>query len=282
MAIGSQEWIEQSLARLEQLEQQREKHEKALETAIDGEALRENSEAIDKLDEEIKSLYAALEAVAEEEDEAPEDEEAGQSAVTNQFSREADAEIGDSQSTPAAIPVADPPLGSPFDGPPASPTAATTSDVGDLGSPFGGPPAAVEPAPAINPDFASTYAGDDDIKVKGGAGKWILIGLVVVGAAGGGGYYYYNQQQKNAPPPPVEKGPVQVIEAGEVPPDSEGPQGAKGADVDKTPVQDIKGGNKGGGNKGGGGGGGGGKKVKKKTKKNNNEVDLSNGNDPLG
>lgn len=281
MAIGSQEWIEQSLARLEQLEQQREKHEKALETAIDGEALRENSEAIDKLDEEIKSLYEALEAVAEEEDEAPaQDDDSVQAAVTNQFSREQDAEIGDSQSTPAAVPVADPPLGSPFGGAPASPAAASSGD--DLGSPFGGAPAPVEAAPAINPDFAATYAGDDDIKVKGGAGKWILIGLVLVGAAGGGGYYFYNQQKKNEPPPPVEKGPVKVIEAGEVPPDSEGPQGAKGADVDATPIEDLKAGKK---KSGGGGhkntGGGGGKKVQKKTKRTD-EVDLSNGNDPLG
>ena len=73
MAMGSPEWIEDSLARLESMEQERDTLEAALESATDSGVLRMHSEAIDRLDGDIKQVYGTLESVAGEEEGKAED-----------------------------------------------------------------------------------------------------------------------------------------------------------------------------------------------------------------
>ena len=75
MEVGSPEWIEASLAKLDVLERQRGEHEAALESATDPLTLKQHNDALERLDAEIKSLYAQLEAVAGEEEEQDEDDD---------------------------------------------------------------------------------------------------------------------------------------------------------------------------------------------------------------
>ncbi|HEY0139030.1 MAG TPA: hypothetical protein VGB85_33315 [Nannocystis sp.] len=66
--MPTEDWIQESLARLESLEEERNRHEAALETSTDPAALRMNAQAIERLDAKIRSLYAELEAAAEQGD----------------------------------------------------------------------------------------------------------------------------------------------------------------------------------------------------------------------
>ena len=66
--MPTEDWIQESLARLESLEEERTRHEAALETSMDPAALRMNAQAIERLDAKIRSLYAELEAAAEQGD----------------------------------------------------------------------------------------------------------------------------------------------------------------------------------------------------------------------
>ena len=255
MSIGSQEWISESLARLETLEQERDAHEAELERANDADALRAHSEAIDRLDEEIRRLYAALEAVAAEDDDAEADdaEPADEATATNEFQREAanpmdpsgNAPFGASQPTDLlpsepASPFAAAPA-SPFAAAPASPFAAAPA------GPFAAAPgqvasAATEPAPGFAPaaDFAD-YASemDDEISSGGGKGKWLVAALGVAAVAGV--VAWTQMGRAPAAPAPVATSPaeVQVIKASAVPPDTQGPKSAEGADVSQTPEREY-------------------------------------------
>jgi hypothetical protein len=273
MAMGSPEWIEESLARLESMEQERDEHEKALESTADADALRMHSESIDRLDEEIKQLYAALEAVAEEGDDEEEEDDVDDVIRTSPFERD----------EPAAAPAPEP-----EPEPEPAPAAAPVEDLPD--DPFAVPSAAAAApaaaAPAAAPAFADPApmamdAGFDEPK-GGGAGKWIVLVVLLVGG-GAGGFFYWKNQQKAAAPPPAAPAEAKVIEATAVPDDTQGPRGAKGQEgVTKTPDRDLsKGGKRRGGGGGGGGGGsrggGGGK-----SKGNGKAIELKAGDDPLG
>ena len=66
--MATEDWIQESLARLESLEEERSRHEAALETADDAAALRMHAQAVERLDAKIRALYAELEAAAEQGD----------------------------------------------------------------------------------------------------------------------------------------------------------------------------------------------------------------------
>ncbi len=264
MEVGSQEWIEHSLAKLEELEQERDHHEQALETAVDADRLRVHSEAIESLDEEIKALYAQLETVAEDEETAEDPDEA---AATNEFQRdEATAEASPAETSAVEAAGADDdalpdnPFGTPASAPPLASGFGESSGFGDPGGGGFG---------------TDDGAYDFDPPKSGGAAKWVILGLVVAGG-GVGGYLYLNQQKAPEPEPaaPTE---VRVIEAKAVPEDTQEPKAAEGADVDRTPglERDKKRG-------GGGGGGGGGRRANNKKKDDGTKIKLSDSDDPLG
>jgi len=264
MEVGSQAWIEHSLARLEELEQERDDHEQGLETASDADTLRIHSEGIERLDEEIKALYAKLESVAEDEDEADPDD----AAATNEFQRDADvaaatpAETSGAQSAPADE-LPDNPFGAPAA---AAPVASGFGESSGFGEPSG----------FDDPGFGSPSTADYDLDPpKGGAGKWIVLGLLVAGG-GVGAFMYLNQKQEPeaAPAAPTE---VRVIEAKAVPEDTQGPKAAKGADVDRTPgMADSK------KTKRSRGGGGGSNNNNNKKDSGGKKIKLSDSDDPLG
>jgi hypothetical protein len=247
MEPGSPEWIEASLAKLEQLEQQRATHQQGVETVKEPMALRRHTEALGRLDAEIKALYAQLESFAEDDEE--EEEEEGELA------------------TPAATPErrteGDETLSAPHKA--AEPMVASTPPAAAISS---APPFVSMPAPS---------AGYDDDEPKGGAGKWIFLGVLLVGGLGAGGFFMM-QGQKKAADQPANDGSGEVIKAGEVPPDTEDLKAAKGADVDRTPLP-----NQGGGGAGTSGGGGGGSSKKDKKDDDKKVLKLDGGDDdPLG
>ncbi len=252
MEVGSPEWIEASLAKLEQLEQQRATHERAIETVKEPMALRRHTDALSRLDAEVKALYAQLESFAEDDEEEEQEaaEEAQESAVAETRTA-GDETLSAPHSAAMAMPMTM-----------ATPLAAPISHA----VPFTSPPASVS-APPI-----SSAALDDD-EPKGGAGKWIVIGLLLVGGLGVGGFFMM-QKNKAADTPAQGSGGSVEIKASEIPDDTEAPKAAKGADVDRTPVE-----NAGGGTGGSSGTGGSKKDTKKDTKK---EIKLNVGDDPLG
>jgi hypothetical protein len=269
MEIGSPEWIQASLENLEVLEQERDEHEAALEEATDADALRVHSEAIDRLDDEIKTLYAQLESVAEDEDDEP--ASVASSVRTAEF-RSEEEDPADPAEPVAATPVA------------AEPAAAEPE-----ASPFGGAPSSppAEPAPSMTTsssfDASTDTSYDFDPPAKGGAGKWIVVALLVLGAAGGGGWYYMNKIKAPEPAATQDPGPTQVIKAAAVPEDTEEPNFAKGKDgATSTPTQDFsKGGKRRGGSGGGGGGGGGGGSKGKGKGKSGHSISIAGGDDPI-
>jgi hypothetical protein len=272
MAMGSPEWIEQSLARLEGLEQERDAHEAALEAAEDAGTLREHSEAIDRLDEEIKRLYAALEAVAEEGEEGDEEEV----VQTNPLKRsEAPAAAAP---TPAPTPVH-------TRAPAPRPVGPPPEELED--NPFGPPSRAAAPAhsPAAAPAAPAIFAapepsydtGGDAEPGSGGALKWIAVLLLVVGGGAGGLFFLRGKPPKPAPAAPAA--PARVIDASVVPDDTQGPRGAQGQDgVTRTPDRELGGGGR---RRGGGGGRGGGGRGGKSS--DGKDIQLGGGDDdPLG
>lgn len=219
MQVGSPEWIEASIAKLEELEQERAEHEAAIETVKEPMALRRHNDALAKLDAEIKSLYAQLEQYAEEDED---EDEAETAAAVAAAAVPVPSTVGDEElSAPhrAAAPLTPPP---------STPLAA----------PIAHTPAAapVSVAPAMAP--APSYESDDDLK-PGGKGKWVFLGLLLIGGLGAGGFFMMQQNQKKTEEKPAaSQGDAAVIKAAEVPDDTEAPKAAKGADVDRTPVDD--------------------------------------------
>lgn len=271
MEMGSPEWIEESLARLESMEQERDQHEGALETATDADALREHSEAIDRLDEQIKALYEQLESVAGEE-ESEEADDVDDVIRTSPFERD---------ETPAAAepvaPVEDNPLAA---APAAAPAVEELED-----NPFGAPsrapssPAAAAPAASFAVDTPAVDTSYDFDEKGGGMGKWVVIAVLLIGG-GVGGFMFYKNQNKPAPVPtaPAE---ARVIEASTVPDDTQGPKGAKGADADRTPEREYTGGKR---RSGGGGGKGRTRNASSSRGKSSGKgaIELKSGDDPLG
>ena len=167
--MATEDWIQESLARLESMEEERNRHEAALETANDPATLRTHTQAIERLDAKIRALYAELEAAAEQgevNDAAGDDHEtdfSGDEAPASQietrlFRREdvaaqAVVKATEVATTPTASPFASPPTASPFaspsaglSAPAASPFASSAAPAvspfgaAPLSSPFGGTP----------------------------------------------------------------------------------------------------------------------------------------------
>lgn len=254
MEVGSPEWIEASLAKLEQLEQERATHQQAIETTKEPMALRRHTDALGRLDAEIKALYAQLESFAEDdEEEEPEDEELAAAVATPERRTEGDETL----SAPhiAAQPVI-----------PSAPLAAPISNA---------PAFVTPPAPVASVAMPAPSPSYDDDEPKGGAGKWIVLGLLLVGGLGGGGYYMMEMNKAPEEKPAQKDGAGEVIRAAEIPDDTEAPKAAKGADVDRTPVE-----NGGPGDSGGTSGGSSSKKNDKKDEKK--VIKLGDDGDPLG
>lgn len=253
MEVGSPEWIEASLAKLEQLEQQRAKHEHAIETVKEPMTLRRHTDELGRLDAEIKALYAQLEEFAEDD----EDEDEGDT---------------EAESAPLASPrtVGDDTLSAPHVAAPAMPASP-------LSAPISHAPAFVPasaPTPAAVPVAVAAPSYDHDDEPKGGAGKWIAIAVVVLAGLGVGGFFMMQKQKTDDQPAQNAGGSGEVIKAAEIPDDTEAPKAAKGADVDRTPTE-----NAGAGTNSGSGSSGSKKDTKKDTKK---VIKLGEGEDPLG
>lgn len=256
MEVGSPEWIEASLARLDLLERQRGEHEAALESATDPAVLKQHNDALEQLDSEIKTLYAQLEAVAGEEEEQDEEDADVAPHVTE----------GDDELSAPHMVASTPSLAAP----PTSPPVAIPAE-----SPFGSSPS----------EYGGYDAGglDDDLP-KGGGAKWAFVGLAAAIAMGVGGYFawqnYQAQQQKQqAKPEQVEE---IRIESAKVREDTEAPKAAKGGEATISPTAEgytTGGSSKSSGSSGSGSSGSSSKKGDEKKKK---PLEIGSSGDPLG
>ena len=141
-------------------------------------------------------------------------------------------------------------------------------------------------APLQQPGFGGSmttdFGGDldDDLKPKG---KGMVVGilLAVVAALGIGGYLFLADGDADKGPSTEETGPAKVIKAGEIPPDTQGPKGAKGAGVDSIEGSKFKEGTRpsGGGSRPSGGSNNSGSKAKKK--KTDEKTKIIETDDPL-
>jgi hypothetical protein len=206
MSAANEAWIQDSLARLEQLEAHRQR------LAATG-----RPDELAEIDEEIKSLYEVLEAAAAEE-----------ATAANQMPATAVAQAtwGDVPHpafgpapgmSPAAAPMA-----SPFESPFAAPAAAM-------------PAAAPSFAPA---SFESSAMMDDE--PKKGSGAILAVAVLALFAGGGAGWWFLARPQPVEMPPPAAPTEVQVFKAGAIPEDTQEPQVAKGGDADRTPTVTLK------------------------------------------
>jgi hypothetical protein len=218
MTATNEAWISDSLARLEQLESQRE------QLAASG-----RTDALAELDEEIKSLYEVLESAAEEEASAANNSPVPATSAASSVPHPAFGPTPTALAShaPAAVapaaaftPVASPVTQSPFDGAAASAPSRMSA------------PPSMMSAPSID-------SGDDD--VSGGGKGGLIAGLVVVLlAAGGGGWWYMNRAQSVPTTTEAPAGPAKVIQAGAIPEDTQEPDVAKGGEATRTPGITIK------------------------------------------
>lgn len=238
--MATEEWIQESLGRLESLEEERKKHEDALETASDPATLRMHTQAIDRLEVKIRALYAELEAVAAEADsDESASEEVEEASATELEPEPEPAPVRAAPAAPpAAAPFSSPPPAAPFGSPPASAPFGSAP-----ASPFGDAPAApFASAPVESPSLSAAASYDlDDTESTGSGGSKIglIIGLVVV--LGGAGAYFVlagkAAEEAPPPPPPTE---IKVIKSGEIPPDTQGPRAAQAGDISFTQGAQIK------------------------------------------
>jgi uncharacterized coiled-coil protein SlyX len=205
--MATEDWIQESLARLESLEEERSRHEAALETADDAAALRMHAQAVERLDAKIRALYAELEAAAEQgdgtdagssgddradvdSDDVDEDddlEDRGQQGAnveveTRLFRREdvAAQAAAVMQAAPVqAAPISSGPAAAPFGGSaPAAPFGGSSPVAAPFGgsapaAPFGGSAPAGSPfggsAPASSP-FGGSAPASTSFSSSSGAG----------------------------------------------------------------------------------------------------------------
>jgi len=245
---GSQEWIDESLARLEVLESERE-------------GLDDSDPDAARLDEEIGELYGRLESVAEGEGEAEEEE-----------AQVAEEPVYEAPEEPAYEPAAsapeddfdDDPFGSKVRG--AAPVAAASASNAELGG-FG--------------DGANqAITGSFDEIPKSGALKWVVLLLLAGGGVGGFMWWQGQQDAAAVEADSAPTGPGTVVQAVAVPEDTEDIKTAKGQDVDRLPGAEVKKTKKRGG--GGGGTRSGGSRTSKTKKGRDGKIELSNSDDPLG
>jgi len=339
--MASDDWIQESLARLEGLEAQLATAEAALESATDTDELRALSQQTEQLEGEIAALYQALEAAADDADDAGDDPAPASpvdsdDAPTGLFSREDLSNMAAAEGAPplpTSVPqpgqeqlpppqpqqpqqLQQPPqqgfgappqqqgfgappqqqgFGAPpqqqgFGAPPQQQGFGAPPQQQGFGAPqqqqgFGAPPQQQQGFGAPQqPGFGGAnvdYAGDldDDLKPKSkGPLIAILLGLAI--AAGIGGYIVLSGDSTTEP---VEEnsGPAKVIKAGDVPPDTQGPKGAKGAGVDSVEGSKFKEGTSRPNNGGSRPNNGGSSSSKTKKKKSDGKTKIVETDDPL-
>jgi len=204
-AAADEAWIQNSIERLESLEAQRE------QLAATGQTDR-----LAELDEEIRSLYEALESVAG-------DGDGGEPSANEVAPAVAAAPM-------AAAPMAAAPMAQPMGQQPMGQQPMGQQPMGQ--QPMGQPGM----APPMGMDGSADF--DDDIKPPRGPLPFVLIGLLVVGAGVGGFLMMNKNKTEEAKPAPT--GPATVIKAGAVAEDTQEPQVAKGADADRTKGTNFK------------------------------------------
>jgi hypothetical protein len=212
MTATNEAWISDSLARLEQLEAQREQLAQAGRT-----------DALAELDEEIKSLYEVLESAAENEDDAAANT-AGPAPAASvphpAFGPTPHIVQAQSAAAPAFTPAPEP-----F----AAPVAMQMQPEAP----------AFTPAPSFAPSMDTSSMVDDE---PSGGGKGAIIAVVLVLLVGGGAGAWWFMGRTPAPEPAAEPaGPAKVIQAGAIPDDTQEPDVAKGGNADRTPSITIKG-----------------------------------------
>lgn len=247
MEVGSPEWIEASLAELDDLERQHGELETALETSTDPAELRQQTAAIEALDAKIKGLYAQLEAVAEDDDPDPD------------AAAEDDGQVDAPEVTIGDDELSAPHLGATFAAaaaPAAAVAAVAAAPVAEpvaealaapAADPFGSPAPAADPFGSPAPAAASGGAGgfdapapvgfdDDDLKPKGGGAKWAFLGIVLAGGLGVGGFFAWkNMEAGKAQTKEGPAEPVTVIKAVDVPDDTEAPATAPSGEATISP-----------------------------------------------
>jgi predicted negative regulator of RcsB-dependent stress response len=223
MEVGSPEWIEASLAKLDELEQQRAKHETAVEAVNEPAALRQHTAAIERLSAEIKSLYAQLEAVAE--DDEAEDLEDGEGSPA--------ATQGDDELSAPHISAYDEPA---YGGAELSPPVVSAPLVGASDNPFSSPTTSATGGGGFGSGTPVPTSFDDDLKPHGSGGKWVFLLVVLLGAGGVGGYFaWQNTQAGKTDGAPTPSEPEVIIKAAEVPDDTEAPNAVQGGDATISP-----------------------------------------------
>jgi hypothetical protein len=297
--MATEDWIQESLARLESLEEERKKHEDALETATDPATPRMHTQAIERLEVKIRALYAELEAVANEsqtgagEDDGDDDgdgEEEGAGDPTHVFRPEdlARAAAPVAAAAPAPVTAAPTPVASrpaPAPAPMASPFGGapqpSVSPFGEapVAAPFGSP--AMESQPFSSSSAPSFDSGDVDSDGGGGGGAKIAIIVVLLAALGGAAYFFLGTKKEEPPPPTTAPTELKVIKSGEVPPDTQGPRTPKGTDINSTQGSQIKEDNRPRNTGGGGGGGSSTPSTTDKPKKKDPNAKIEHTDDPL-
>jgi hypothetical protein len=207
MSAANEAWIQDSLARLEQLEAHRQR------LAATG-----RPDELAEIDEEIKSLYEVLEAAAAE------DATAANQMPASAVAQAAWGEVPHPAFGPAPgmSAAAAAPIASPFESPFAAPAAAM-------------PAAAPSFAPA---SFESSVMMDDE--PKKGSGAILAVAVLALLAGGGAGWWFLARPKPVEMPPPAAPTEVQVFKAGAIPEDTQEPQVAKGGDADRTPTVTLK------------------------------------------
>lgn len=199
MTAAEQVWIDNSLARLEELHAQRDQVEAAGQL-----------DRLAEIDEEIVSLTEVLESVADA------------SGPINVAANAPEPSAGDPYAAAPPAPALVPVDYDPFAAPPPNPAAAVPAQQG-----YGGPsgPMAVDVA--------------DDADFSGGSKTPLIVGLLVLLVAGGVGAFFAMSgvsDREAKPAPPQE---AKVITATEVPEDTHEINAAKGQDADRTPTADL-------------------------------------------
>ena len=220
MNAAQPDWVQQSLARLEALEAQREQ----LEAAGQYDRLAE-------LDEEIVSLYEVLESVADD----------GDSGAANMGEGAPPVQAPAQAWPPEAAPPAEawPPQGASVAAPAAA-LAAPMPGPFDAPSPYDGGPFGAPPvgAPVQAPPAAfggGGFEGYDDVDDTPRSSKapLVILGILVLVGAGVGVAMTMGGQEP--PPAPAEPaGPAKVISSSEIPEDTQEPKAAQGLDVDQS------------------------------------------------
>jgi hypothetical protein len=207
-------WIQQSLARLETLEAQKEAYEGA------------GYLVPPELGAEISALYEALESVAGSDGEAQPFDPAAESHAAMQ----------QAAMSPAGGPWGPQPVapGAPFGVPPAANPVAPATEWGAAVPAHGGYGGMAPATPALGYESF----GDDDFEAPKSKLPLAVAAIVAVVAIGGGGAFL--MATNRAEPPPQEPvGAATVINASSIPEDTQEPKAAKGADVDRTPTVEI-------------------------------------------